>query len=103
MYVVLLPVISLLYLKIKLNKIYETIDTEDIIRRINSLGDKVLCLFHVSIVFDSSLAFFQRNPWVLIGWRFLLGIGIGGDYATSSVIMAETGMKEHQQPVADKM
>lgn len=27
--------------------------------------------------------------YYLIGWRFLLGIGIGGDYATSSVIMAE--------------
>jgi len=26
---------------------------------------------------------------VLIMWRFILGIGIGGDYATSSVIMAE--------------
>ena len=26
---------------------------------------------------------------ILIAWRFLLGIGIGGDYATSSTIMAE--------------
>ena len=30
-----------------------------------------------------------KNPDALIGWRFLLGIGIGGDYATSSVIMSE--------------
>ncbi len=27
--------------------------------------------------------------YFLIAWRFLLGIGIGGDYATSSVIMSE--------------
>lgn len=27
--------------------------------------------------------------YYLVAWRFLLGIGIGGDYATSSVIMAE--------------
>ena len=30
-----------------------------------------------------------NNVTALIMWRFILGIGIGGDYATSSVIMAE--------------
>lgn len=31
----------------------------------------------------------HNGVYYLIGWRFLLGVGIGGDYATSSVIMAE--------------
>ncbi len=30
-----------------------------------------------------------NNVNILIMWRFILGIGIGGDYATSSVIMSE--------------
>ncbi|MEM0141395.1 MAG: MFS transporter [Thermoplasmatales archaeon] len=30
-----------------------------------------------------------NGVYYLIAWRFLLGIGIGGDYATSSVIMSE--------------
>lgn len=30
-----------------------------------------------------------NNIFVLLFWRFLLGIGIGGDYATSSTIMTE--------------
>ncbi len=30
-----------------------------------------------------------NSPYTLIAWRFILGIGIGGDYATSSTIMAE--------------
>ncbi|MCL4335480.1 MAG: MFS transporter [Candidatus Thermoplasmatota archaeon] len=30
-----------------------------------------------------------NGVYVLIAWRFLLGVGIGGDYATSSVIMSE--------------
>lgn len=30
-----------------------------------------------------------NSTFILIAWRFLLGIGIGGDYATSSTIMAE--------------
>ncbi len=31
----------------------------------------------------------QNGVVELVAWRFLLGVGIGGDYATSSVIMAE--------------
>ncbi|MEM0195520.1 MAG: MFS transporter [Thermoplasmatales archaeon] len=30
-----------------------------------------------------------NGVYYLIAWRFLLGVGIGGDYATSSVIMSE--------------
>ena len=30
-----------------------------------------------------------NGVYILIAWRFILGIGIGGDYATSSTIMAE--------------
>ncbi len=30
-----------------------------------------------------------NGVYELIAWRFMLGVGIGGDYATSSVIMAE--------------
>ena len=31
----------------------------------------------------------KNGVFILIAWRFILGIGIGGDYATSSTIMAE--------------
>jgi len=61
-------------------------------RLLDYLGRKAiygleLVLLVIGAVGSAFLSF--KNPWVLIGWRFLLGIGIGGDYATSSVIMAE--------------
>ena len=49
--------------------------TELILLAIGALGSAFLTPFN--------------NVTVLIMWRFILGIGIGGDYATSSVIMAE--------------
>jgi MFS transporter, PHS family, inorganic phosphate transporter len=32
---------------------------------------------------------FSPNIWWLIGFRFILGVGIGGDYPVSAMIMAE--------------
>ncbi|KJE48881.1 MULTISPECIES: MFS transporter [unclassified Acidiplasma] len=61
-------------------------------RLLDYLGRKAvygleLVLLVIGAIGSALLSF--KNPAVLIGWRFLLGIGIGGDYATSSVIMAE--------------
>jgi PHS family inorganic phosphate transporter-like MFS transporter len=61
-------------------------------RLLDHLGRKAIYGFELVLLVIGSLgsAFLSfKNPWVLIGWRFLLGVGIGGDYATSSVIMAE--------------
>ncbi len=61
-------------------------------RLLDYLGRKAvygleLVLLVIGALGSAFLSF--KDPWALIGWRFLLGIGIGGDYATSSVIMAE--------------
>ena len=32
---------------------------------------------------------FSPNYWILIGFRFLLGLGVGGDYPVSAVLMTE--------------
>ncbi len=61
-------------------------------RLLDYLGRKAiygteLILLVIGALGSAFLSF--KDPWVLIGWRFLLGVGIGGDYATSSVIMAE--------------
>jgi MFS family permease len=36
------------------------------------------------------------NIWWLIGFRFILGVGIGGDYPVSATIMSEYAGKEHR-------
>jgi PHS family inorganic phosphate transporter-like MFS transporter len=61
-------------------------------RLLDYLGRKAvygleLVLLVIGALGSAFLSF--KNPSVLIGWRFLLGLGIGGDYATSSVIMSE--------------
>src|ERR1700691_5986512 len=39
---------------------------------------------------------FSFNIWWLIGFRFILGIGIGGDYPVSATIMSEYAGKAHR-------
>src|ERR1700760_1791654 len=39
---------------------------------------------------------FSPNIWWLIGFRFVLGIGIGGDYPVSATIMSEYAAKAHR-------
>src|ERR1700727_1015920 len=39
---------------------------------------------------------FLPNIWWLIGFRFILGIGIGGDYPVSATIMSEYAGKAHR-------
>jgi MFS transporter, PHS family, inorganic phosphate transporter len=39
---------------------------------------------------------FSPNIWWLIGFRFVLGIGIGGDYPVSATIMSEFAGKAHR-------
>ena len=39
---------------------------------------------------------FSPNIWWLIGFRIILGIGIGGDYPVSSTIMSEFSGKRHR-------
>lgn len=61
-------------------------------RLLDYLGRKAiygleLVLLVIGALGSAFLSF--KNPYALMAWRFLLGVGIGGDYATSSVIMAE--------------
>jgi PHS family inorganic phosphate transporter-like MFS transporter len=61
-------------------------------RLLDHLGRKAVYGFELVLLVIGALgsAFLSfKNPYALMGWRFLLGVGIGGDYATSSVIMAE--------------
>jgi PHS family inorganic phosphate transporter-like MFS transporter len=61
-------------------------------RLLDHLGRKAVYGFELVLLVIGSVgsAFLSfKNPAMLIGWRFVLGVGIGGDYATSSVIMAE--------------
>src|ERR1700684_1472054 len=39
---------------------------------------------------------FSPNIWWLIGFRFILGIGIGGDYPVSATIMSEYAGQAHR-------
>jgi PHS family inorganic phosphate transporter-like MFS transporter len=39
---------------------------------------------------------FAPNIWCLIGFRFILGVGIGGDYPVSATIMSEYAGKAHR-------
>ncbi|WP_297215167.1 MFS transporter [Thermoplasma sp.] len=62
-------------------------------RLLDYLGRKRIYGLELAILIIGALGSAFLTPYnnaiALIGWRFLLGIGIGGDYAASSTIMAE--------------
>lgn len=62
-------------------------------RLLDYLGRKAVYGLELIILVIGALGSAFMTPingvYILIAWRFLLGIGIGGDYATSSTIMAE--------------
>ncbi len=62
-------------------------------RLLDKLGRKSVYGIELIILVIGALGSAFLTPvngvYVLIAWRFLLGIGIGGDYATSSTIMTE--------------
>ena len=62
-------------------------------RLLDKLGRKSVYGIELVILVIGALGSAFLTPvngvYVLIAWRFLLGIGIGGDYATSSTIMTE--------------
>ncbi len=62
-------------------------------RLLDKLGRKAIYGIELIILVIGALGSAFLTPvngvYILIAWRFLLGIGIGGDYATSSTIMAE--------------
>ena len=62
-------------------------------RLLDYLGRKAIYGFELVLLVAGALGSAFLTPvngvFILIAWRFLLGVGIGGDYATSSTIMAE--------------
>ena len=62
-------------------------------RLLDKLGRKSIYGIALIILVIGALGSAFLTPvngvYVLLAWRFVLGIGIGGDYATSSTIMAE--------------
>lgn len=62
-------------------------------RLLDKLGRKAIYGIELMILIIGALGSAFLTPvngvYILIAWRFILGIGIGGDYATSSTIMAE--------------
>ena len=62
-------------------------------RLLDKLGRKAIYGLELIILVVGALGSAFLTPvngvYILIVWRFILGIGIGGDYATSSTIMAE--------------
>ena len=62
-------------------------------RLLDKLGRKAIYGLELIILVIGALGSAFLTPtngvYILIAWRFILGIGIGGDYATSSTIMAE--------------
>lgn len=62
-------------------------------RLLDRIGRKAIYGIELIMLMAGALGSAFLTPfdgvYYLIAWRFLLGIGIGGDYATSSVIMAE--------------
>lgn len=62
-------------------------------RLLDKLGRKAIYGIELMILVIGALGSAFLTPvngvYILIIWRFLLGVGIGGDYATSSTIMAE--------------
>jgi MFS family permease len=63
----------------------------DMIGRKRIYGVEVLVLAAGAIA-----SAFSSNIWWLIGFRFVLGIGIGGDYPVSATIMSEYAGKAHR-------
>jgi MFS transporter, PHS family, inorganic phosphate transporter len=63
----------------------------DMLGRKRIYGVEVLVLAAGAIV-----CAFSPNIWWLIGFRFILGIGIGGDYPVSATIMSEYAGKAHR-------
>lgn len=61
------------------------------------LGRKRIYGFEVLVLAVGAFASaFSPNIWWLIGLRFILGIGIGGDYPVSATIMSEYAGKAHR-------
>lgn len=62
-------------------------------RLLDKLGRKAIYGFELVLLISGALGSAFLTPvngvYVLIAWRFILGLGIGGDYATSSTIMTE--------------
>jgi MFS family permease len=63
----------------------------DMVGRKRIYGAEVLVLAAGAIA-----SAFSPNIWWLIGFRFILGIGIGGDYPVSATIMSEYAGKAHR-------
>jgi MFS family permease len=63
----------------------------DILGRKRIYGVEVLVLAAGAIA-----CAFSPNIWWLIGFRFILGVGIGGDYPVSATIMSEYAGKAHR-------
>src|SRR5271163_4378751 len=61
------------------------------------LGRKRIYGYEVLVLAAGAIASaLSPNIWWLIGFRFILGIGIGGDYPVSSTIMSEYAGKAHR-------
>src|SRR6202012_579660 len=61
------------------------------------LGRKRIYGFEVLVLAAGAIASaFSPNIWWLIGFRVVLGVGIGGDYPVSSTIMSEFSGKKHR-------
>lgn len=62
-------------------------------RLLDLLGRKAIYGIELILMIAGALGAAFLTPvngiYILVAWRFILGIGIGGDYATSSVIMSE--------------
>ena len=61
------------------------------------LGRKRIYGFEVLVLAAGAIASaFSPSIWWLIGFRVILGVGIGGDYPVSSTIMSEYSGKRHR-------
>ncbi|MEG9439008.1 MFS transporter [Edaphobacter sp. HDX4] len=61
------------------------------------LGRKRIYGFEVLVLAAGAIACaFSPSIWWLIGFRFILGVGIGGDYPVSATIMSEYAGKKHR-------
>jgi len=57
---------------------------------------RVYWLVAVIMVVAAICSALAPSFWVLIGFRFLLGLGVGGDYPVSAVLMTEYANREHR-------
>ncbi len=63
----------------------------------DSLGRKKIYGWEVLVLAAGAIASaFSPNIWWLIGFRIILGVGIGGDYPVSATIMSEFSGKKHR-------